>query len=88
VAATGKGAELVDDCLLGVLTASQVEPRRIEPVPRLTGLWRWLLLPALVPDDRDRTDLVEYAERLGVSDLDTIMGGVSDDARPAEQPAG
>src|SRR4051794_3776163 len=55
-------AELLDDCLLGVVTASTVEKRSTSLIARTAELWRRLVLPGLVPDPVRRTDLGRFVD--------------------------
>jgi AcrR family transcriptional regulator len=43
-------AELLDDCLIGVITGTQVEERAIALLERMATMWRLFVLPVLVAD--------------------------------------
>ena len=55
-------SELLDDCLLGVVTASTVEQRAASMIARMAGLWRHLVLPGLVPDATRRAGLLRFVD--------------------------
>jgi AcrR family transcriptional regulator len=69
-------AEMIDDCVLGVVTASQVEIRRTTMVARVAALWWTVLLPALVPDEQQRDELNGLVEQL--SDPEPVPPGGPD----------
>jgi AcrR family transcriptional regulator len=73
-------AEILDDCIIGIVSASQVEPRRISMVRRIAGLWRQLLLPAVATPER-RVDL-EHCLRKVAEDPETVGFTSSTDAAP------
>ncbi len=57
-------AELIDDCVLGVVTASMVERRSASRIGRMAGFWRLMALPGLVPDPERRRDLTLFLDEL------------------------
>src|SRR3954468_21794221 len=57
-------SELLDDCLLGVVTASTVEKRAASMIGRMGKLWRQLVLPGLVPDRARRAELTRFVDEL------------------------
>lgn len=80
-------SETVDDCMIGAVTAHHVEDRKVAPLDRLALLWRLFLLPALVPDEGERTALGSLIEQ-EQNRLPNPDPLAEDDYRPPQVAAG
>jgi AcrR family transcriptional regulator len=73
-------AELIDDCLIGVITGTQVEPRTVSLLERMAVLWRLLLLPELVADPDHRAVLNRFVDehsRVAPDEAGSAVDGLS-----------
>ena len=68
-----EASEVLDDCLVGAVTASQVEVRQFGLVDRVAVFWRMLLLPALIPDPAARAELQDLVDEIAAHRVGTDL---------------
>ena len=73
-------SELLDDCLIGVITGTQVEPRTSGLMDRTATAWRLLLLPGLIADPAHREQLNRFVDELAARSLHDGLADTDADA--------
>jgi AcrR family transcriptional regulator len=90
-------AELLDDCLIGVITGGQVETRTVALLERMAVLWRSFVLPGLVADPDHLAALNRLVDEqaragadpagCGADQAHRVAPGASAQAPASERPA-